>query len=429
MRRRTSSPSARERVAFGNLARQDAAKSLSSLWRFLISALCAIELSKGQMMRGNITRRGKSSWRLKYEAGEPDASGRRRTRYVTVRGTKKEAQIELTRLLDEIRAGTSVQPNKLTLGEYLREWLGVDTSLAPKTLERYCQLVDQQIIPHLGRVLLQKLRPAQVCDWHGLLLKRGGKDGRPLSARTVGHAHRVLRRGLERALRLEIVSRNVAAAFHPPKAEAAEVAILSPDEMSDVLANLEEHSLYPIVALALGTGMRRGEICALAWGALDLDNATVRVERSMEETAAGLRIKPPKSRAGRRTVSLPINVVEILRHHRRRQVQTRLLLGQGRAMPNDLVFTLPGGRPYPPDKLSRDWLRITASRKLPRVTFHSLRHSHVSALIAAGLDVVAVSRRIGHASPAVTLAVYAHQFQSKDDAAAAAIEAAMRPRR
>jgi integrase len=381
-------------------------------------------------MRGNITRRGKSSWRLKYEAGEPDASGRHQTRYVTVRGAKKEAEIELTRLLDEIRAGTSVQPNKLTLADYLQEWLGHDTSLAPKTLERYCQLVDQQIIPHLGGVLLQKLRPAQICDWHGLLLKAGGKGGRPLSARTVGHAHRVLRRGLERALRLEIVSRNVAAAFHPPKVEAAEVVILSPDEMTDVLAKiLEGHSLYPIVALALGTGLRRGEICALASNALDLVKATLRVERSIEETAAGLRFKPPKSRAGRRIVSLPINVVEVLGHYRRQQVQTRLLLGQGRASPNDLVFTLPGGRPYPPDKLSRDWLRITSSKKLPRVTFHSLRHSHVSALIAAGLDVLAVSRRIGHASPAVTLAVYAHQFQSKDDAAAAAIEAAMRPRR
>lgn len=240
----------RERVAFGNPARQDAAKSLSSLWRFLISALCAIEPSKRQMMRGNITRRGKSSWRLKYEAGEPDASGRRQTRYVTVRGTKKEAQIELIRLLDEIRAGTSVQPNKLTLVEYLREWLGTDISLAPKTLERYCQLAEQQIIPHLGATVLQKLRPAQINDWHGLLLKRGGKDGRPLAARTVGHAHRVLRRGLERALRLEIVSRNVAAAFRPPKVEAAEVVILSPDEMADVLAKLEGHTLPDRVALA-----------------------------------------------------------------------------------------------------------------------------------------------------------------------------------
>ncbi|HTW50273.1 MAG TPA: hypothetical protein VME45_00060 [Stellaceae bacterium] len=243
---------------------------------------------------------------------------------MTVRGTKKEAQIELTRLLDEIRAGTAIEPTTTTLAEYLRSWLGSDSSLSPKTVERYRQLVEQQVIPHLGAMLLQKLRPAQVHDWHGVLLKSGGKDGRPLSARTVGHAHRVLRRGLERALRLEIISRNVAAAIRPPKVQAAEVVILSPAEIADVLAKLDGHALHPIVALALGSGMRRGEICGFAWGALDLDKSVVRVERSMEETAAGLRFEAPKSRAGRRIVSLPANVVHILREHRRQQMQTRL---------------------------------------------------------------------------------------------------------
>lgn len=229
-------------------------------------------------------------------------------------------------------------------------------------------------------------------------------------------------------MRLEIVGRNVAAVLRPPKVEPSEVAILSLSDIAGVLDKLADHSLHSICALALGTGMRRGEICGLAWGSLDLDGAAVRVERSMEETAAGLRFKPPKTRAGRRTISLPPNVVDALRAHRRRQQQQRLLLGLGRARADDLVFTLADGSPYSPDKLSRDWLRIVVSRKLPRVMFHSLRHSHVSALIAAGLDVVAVSRRISHASPAVTLGVYAHLFQSKDDAAPAAIEAAMRPR-
>jgi len=379
---------------------------------------------------GNITRRGKSSWRLKYEGAERDpATGKRVTRYATVRGTKKDAQTELTRLLDEIRTGTAVEPSTLTLAAYLRSWLDSDSSLSPKTIERYRQLTEQQIIPNLGAALLQKLRPAQVHDWHGLLLKCGGKDGRPLSARTVGHAHRVLRRGLERALRLEIVGRNVAAALRPPKVEAAEVAILSLAEIGGVLDRLADHPLYPITVLALGTGMRRGEICGLAWAFLDLEGATVRVERSMEETAAGLRFKAPKTRAGRRRISLPPNAVEALRAHRRHQKQQRLLLGLGRAAADDLVFTLADGSPYPPDKLSRDWANVVRYRRLPRVMFHSLRHAHASALIAAGLDVMAVSRRLGHSSPAITLGVYAHLFETKDDAAAAAIEAAMRPSR
>jgi integrase len=183
--------------------------------------------------------------------------------------------------------------------------------------------------------------------------------------------------------------------------------------------------LHPIVALALGTGMRRGELCALTWGAVDLNKANVRVEHSLEETAAGLRIKEPKTKYGRRTIALPPNVVETLRAHRRQQIEHRMMLGMGLAAAADLVFQLADGSPYPPDKLSRDWGNVVRDRKLPRVMFHALRHSHASALIAAGIDIVMVSQRLGHGSPAITLGVYAHAVSKTDAAAAQAIERAI----
>jgi integrase len=380
------------------------------------------------MAAGNITRRGERSWRVKFEAGERDpATGKRRTRYVTVRGTKKDAQRELTRLLAEVENGTSVDPSGITVAEWLRGWFNEAGDLSPKTLERYRQLAERQIIPHVGATALQKLRPAQIHDWHTKLLKSGGATGCPLSARTVGHAHRVLHRALERAILLEIVSRNVAAVIPPPMVGHAEVAILNAEQIADLLAKLADHWLYPIASLALATGMRRGELCALTWGSVDFDNATVRVERSLEETAAGLRFKPPKTRAGRRVISLPASAVAALRAHRAAQIEHRLALGLGRPDVNDLVFARPDASPHPPDNLSRDWRRNVLFLKLPLVSLHALRHSHVSALIAAGLDVVTISRRIGHASPAVTLGVYAHVFAAadKDTAAALAIEAAM----
>jgi integrase len=184
--------------------------------------------------------------------------------------------------------------------------------------------------------------------------------------------------------------------------------------------------LHPIAALALGTGMRRGELCGLAWGAVDLDGATVRVERSLEETKQGLRFKAPKTRHGYRVVSLPPVAVDLLRSHQHRQAEQRLLLGLGRAGSDDLVFARPDGSPYSPDTLSRDWWRAAKALDLPPVMFHALRHSHASALIAAGLDVVSVSRRLGHGSPAITLGVYAHAFTKTDTAAVLAIEAAMK---
>lgn len=108
-------------------------------------------------MPGSITRRGNKSWRLKFEARERDPStGKRCTRYVTIHGTKRQAQGELIRLLAEVENGTSVDPSRITVAEYLRGWLDRDTDLSPKTLERYRQLAERQVIPHLGSIFAPK---------------------------------------------------------------------------------------------------------------------------------------------------------------------------------------------------------------------------------------------------------------------------------
>jgi integrase len=171
--------------------------------------------------------------------------------------------------------------------------------------------------------------------------------------------------------------------------------------------------------------MRRGELLATRWGDLDLDAATVRIERSIEETASGLRPKGPKTRSGRRVITLPHTVIAVLREHRRGQLEQRFSLGAGALKPEDLVFATLEGNPLSPDNLSRDWRRTLRARKLPLVSFHALRHTHASALFAARVDIVTISRRLGHASPKVTLQVYAHVFEPNDAVAADAIDAAM----
>jgi integrase len=257
------------------------------------------------------------------------------------------------------------------------------------------------------------------------LLKSGGNSGKALSARTVGHAHRVLHQALSRAVANEILARNVASAVSPPKVEQKEVEILKAEQIVHVLQRLNGHELYPVVALDLATGLRRGELLALTWANIDLEGAVLRVERSLEETKAGLRFKGPKTLHGRRTISLPPSAVMILREHRRRQLETRLALGLGRPEPDALVFCEPGGAPFLPSKLSYGWRNACIALALPRVTLHALRHTHASALIAAGLDVLKISRRLGHSDPTVTLRTYAHLFDKTDQAAANAIEVAL----
>jgi integrase len=142
----------------------------------------------------------------------------------------------------------------------------------------------------------------------------------------------------------------------------------------------------------------------------------------LETTKAGLRIKSPKTRHGRRTISVPASVVEELRAHWKAQQEHRLALGLGRASADDLIFAMADGSPYRPNTLSRDWLRATGAVGRP-INPHSLRHHHASNLIAAGIDILTISRRLGHANPSITLGVYGHLYPNTDDCAAQVIEA------
>ena len=180
-----------------------------------------------------------------------------------------------------------------------------------------------------------------------------------------------------------------------------------------------------MVVLAVATGARRGELVALRWGDIDLDTGKVKIERSLEQTNAGLSFKAPKTKAGRRVVTVPSSITAELRKRWFQQQEQRLKLGLGKAGPDDLVFARPDASPWPPDSLTADWARTVRMLKLPLITFHALRHTHVSQLIAAGLDVVTVSRRIGHSNPTVTLGVYAHLFGNTDERAAEVVDKAI----
>jgi integrase len=384
------------------------------------------------MSRGNITRRGKSSWRIKIERkgevpGKPDVYTE------TVKGRRQDAEKRLTELLGQIDAGTLVERTKVTVAEHVRAWVEA-AEVQPKTRERYRQLCEQQIVPHLGNTELQKLKPKAIDDWHDTLLKKGGKDGTPLSARTVGHAHRLLHAAIKKAVKNEVLARNVVAVHAPPKVEDEEIEILDAEQVPVLLEAIAGHALGPIGSTGLATGCRRGELLALAWPCLDLDGAKVTIERSLEQTRdketkkTVLRFKAPKTKSGHRTISLPASAVAALRKHRQAQLELRMQLGLGKLPDDALVFCRFDGGPIPPNDLSRDWARTSKRLGWPQVSFHGLRHTHASALIASGMDVVAISKRLGHKSPTTTLRIYAHLFArlATDAAAADAIEAVMR---
>jgi integrase len=193
-----------------------------------------------------------------------------------------------------------------------------------------------------------------------------------------------------------------------------------------LVERLRGHPLYMLASLALATGMRRNEMLALRWRDVDLDAGRLTIEQSLEQTRAhGIRIKAPKTRKGRRTISLPAHTVAELREHWRAQQEQRLALGVGRAPADSPVLASFDGKPQSPNAITKAWPVALAKIGAPAVTLHSLRHTHASMLIASGVDILTISRRLGHSSPTITLGIYGHLVHGTDHCAAQIMDAAL----
>lgn len=374
------------------------------------------------MSRGHIRRRGEHTFELKFEAGRDPATNKRKIQYVSFRGTKREAQVKLAELVASVGRGSYVEPSKATVADFVRarvdQWEAAG-DISARTAQRYRQLVENQIVPPMGSKPLQKLTRLDVEGWH-VTLRKGG-----LAARSIGHAHRVLGKALGDAERDGTVVKNVCKLQRPPKVPYREMVIVR--DVPAFLAKIEGARLYVHAVLALFAGMRLGEILALRERGVDLDRHLVEVREALEETKAnGIVFKTPKSRAGRRNITLPDIAVEALREHRKGILETRMKLGLGRLEPDYLLFANIEGKALRPSTVSSDWGELAGRIGMPEITFHSLRHTHASQLISEGVDIVTISKRLGHARPAVTLAIYAHIFTSDDSKAAAAINAALK---
>jgi integrase len=175
---------------------------------------------------------------------------------------------------------------------------------------------------------------------------------------------------------------------------------------------------------SLYTGVRRSEMLALRWSDVDLDQGKLRVTGALEQSAAGIRLKGPKTASGRRTISLPPAAVEVLRAHRRVQLELAMRLGLGRPPEDALLFPGEDGGYDKPRAFAQRWERTIARLGLPAFSWHSLRHAHASALIRAGRPLTEIAARLGHANAQVTLKTYAHLFDTDDLGSADAIEKA-----
>ena len=320
-------------------------------------------------------------------------------------------------MLRQMDTGTFVEPSRLTVGEYLEQWLrdSCKGRVSNRTLEGYKGNLDRYLIPKLGFIALDKLTPKQVQEMESELLSSGGYKGKPLSPRTVLQVHRVLSKSLNDAVKLGIVARNVAVAVEPPRVTKYEAHVLNWDEVHDFLEQIPDPLYLTLVLVDIQTGLRRSEVLGLQWRDLDLAAGTLSVQRALIKLPSGeVELTVPKNGRGR-VVALPVESVESLQIHRQRSPERS---GNG-----DFVFCHSDGSPLNPDVVTK-WFRRAASRRgFKQVRLHDLRHTHASLMLAKGIHLKIVSERLGHSSIGITGDLYSHVLPSVQEEAVSRFEA------
>ncbi len=371
-------------------------------------------------MKGHVRKRGKGSWEITIDVGRNGATGKRRRHYESVKGRKADAERRLAELLVSIEEGSYVKPKRLSLAEYLQQWLDgyVKTNCSPRTLDSYQCIVKCHLIPNLGMIPLSQLQPQHIQQYYAHALSEGRADRKGgLSARTVLHIHRVLFQALDCAVRQGLLIRNPASLVDPPRARKRMVKALSLAEVSKLLGVAKNTPYYPIIYSAVYTGLRQGELLGLRWRDLDLNLALLSVCQVLYKRRGICQFNEPKSEHSRRRLDLPPSLATFLDGYRTAKRAEYLLLGKSLGE-NDLVFSSVGGTPMDPGTLTHNFARIARKADLAGTRFHDLRHTCASLMLLAGIHPKIVSEVLGHSSVAFTLDVYSHVVGGLQQAAA-----------
>jgi integrase len=336
-----------------------------------------------------------------YEVTFRDSDGRRRWR--RVQGNLEDAERVLTAIKQKLHTGEPVRPGRLTLTAFAEEWLAGQTQLRPASLVVY-RTALRRLPSWLGRKRLADVTVDDVARLVGEWRQAG------YAARTIRAYLTVLGRVLGRAERRGLIPANPVRKLERderPQIMRREFPELDREAVGRLIAATPE-AYRALVAVSVLTGLRQGEALGLRWGDVDTKAGLLRVRCQLDRSG---RLVEPKTAAAKRDVPIPPSLASLLSQHRQQA------FAESRAKAYDYAFASAMGRPFGRRAIVRRGLEpALAAAKLPGLSWHDLRHLAASMMIAEGASVGFVSRVLGHSSPAITLAVYAHQFEQAEHA-------------
>ncbi len=341
-------------------------------------------------------------------------------RYVTGK-TREEVRQKLTKAMADRDGGLVFDAGSLTVGEYLERWLkdSVQGTVRQSTFEVYGHMIRPHIVPALGRLRLKDLAPMHV---RGFYREKLGSD---LSPATVHKMHVVLHKALDQAVSDGLIPRNTAKGVKIPQTGRKEIQPLTQEQAKALLEAARGDRLEALYLLAIATGLRQGELLALKWEDVELEDAVLRVRRTLTRTGGKVALGPPKTNKSRRSVGLTKGAVEALRVHLSRQLEEMEQMGSLYRSGGLVFASETGGIINPSNLRNRSFARLLKRAGLPHIRFHDLRHTCATLLLSRNVNPKIVSEMLGHCSISVTLDIYSHLLPDMQEKATRALEEAL----
>jgi integrase len=297
---------------------------------------------------------------------------------------------------------------RLTVAQYLEQWLEGKRKLRPSTRESYRDYIDRVFVPHIGSLRLVELeRHPEHLERMFTALAQPGENGRRLSPATIRRMYGALRSALNIAVRRRLLSYNPILTVELEEMPRRRILVWTAEQVGEFLDFVKDDRMFPLLRLVLMTGMRRGEACGLRWSDVDLDGKVLTVCQQVVHTQDGLQVCPPKTKSGDRVVPFDDDTAAALRAQQRAQARDRLAWGTAWAK-TGLVFTNEDGSMLNPEMVSRRFNALAERSPLPRIRFHDLRHTSASLALSADVAMKVVSARLGHSSSSFTADTYTH---------------------
>ncbi|MDO5564884.1 MAG: site-specific integrase [Eubacteriales bacterium] len=381
-------------------------------------------------MAGSIEKRGTNTYRLIFAKGyNLDGTLNRHTK--TVHCNRKQAEIELAKFVSDIENSLVITGKSITFKQFTEIWKKDYGSkeLAPTTFYRYVRILETRILPYFGKFKLDEIKPTDIMQFYDMLEKdtqirrlknnRGERLTKPLSKKTILEHHKLIRAMLHKAVYWQLIVNNPAERVQPPKTKKVKRKCYDEEQCKYLLEHLENQELKYKVAITITifTGLRLGELMGLEWSDIDFTSGIISINKSSQYLAEkGVFLKDPKTESSIREVAIPTFVVDLLEEYKLWYDEQKLVQN-GLWHDSNRLFVQADGNPMHPSTISKWFIKFIEEIGLPIITFHGLRHTNATLLVAQNIDIAIIAARLGHSQITTTLNFYVHPVASHNKVA------------